>query len=408
MAVSLQKRFDKWLRSPILWFLFFAALNLAYSLILAVGNHGRAFAFYTFEEGTDRFMDFFNHIAYSEHPSQVYFANISATFPPLIYLFYGFLYRILPIGTVAMFTTHVGSYGLLIYVIYNGILFAGLYECIRCALCMDDRSEWLARFLFLAMVFAYPFFCTVERGNSCLIVLVLLLTAVQWRNDSSALKRELAMIFIAIACGCKVYAVFFGLLYLRERRFKECLRLVIYGIIFFFGPFIFCGGLAGFKQFIDNQLRVMSLTGGAGGSIGLLAQRMLAQPLSATGVDVGQMATFIYSLIALLVFFRTREKWIEYLMLIGLMTLVPSWSGEYTRIFYLIPLIAFLERYEGMRGKDCIAAAFLPMWLMVFSTLYILRNAMWGFNISIFGSYLLSAAGLLYGIWTALPRPSHK
>lgn len=101
-------------------------------------------------------MDFFNHIAYSEHPSQVCFANISATFPPLIYL---------------------------------GILFAGLYECIRCALCMDGRSEWLARFLFLAMVFAYPFFCTVERGNSCLIVLVLLLTAVQWRADVRSTRR---------------------------------------------------------------------------------------------------------------------------------------------------------------------------------------------------------------------------
>ena len=42
-----------------------------------------------YSQGTDRFMDFFNHIGYvqKEGLSKVYYQNYNACFPPLAYLF---------------------------------------------------------------------------------------------------------------------------------------------------------------------------------------------------------------------------------------------------------------------------------------------------------------------------------
>ena len=59
---------------------------------------------------------------------------------------------------------------------------------------------------------------TIERGNSALNVMVMILWAFALRDSERPWERELALLLIAVAAGFKVYPCIFGLLYLFERR----------------------------------------------------------------------------------------------------------------------------------------------------------------------------------------------
>lgn len=92
-------------------------------------------------------------------------------------------------------------------------------------------------------------FGVTERGNSVMIVCILLMLALDLRKSRIAWHRELALVMIAIAAGVKIYPAVFGCLYLFEKQWKQAGRLLCYGILCFFMPFLFFGGTDGMVQF---------------------------------------------------------------------------------------------------------------------------------------------------------------
>lgn len=82
-------------------------------------------------------------------------------------------------------------------------------------------------------------FNVIERGGLTLYISIFLLLSLHLKDTNSKYKRELALIFIAIAAGIKIYPAIFGLIYIIEKRYKEAARLVIYGLISFFYPSYF-------------------------------------------------------------------------------------------------------------------------------------------------------------------------
>jgi hypothetical protein len=74
--------------------------------------------------------------------------------------------------------------------------------------------------------------------------------------------RETALFLFAIAAALKLYPAVFGILYLVKKRYKEAGRLIIYGFLFFFVPFVFFQGGNGFRIFLYNITAVGSGTTG--------------------------------------------------------------------------------------------------------------------------------------------------
>lgn len=103
----------------------------------------------------------------------------------------------------------------------------------------------------IAVVLSAPVMCgAIERGNISLLTAILVLAALYLKDSDNRFLRELAMILIAMAAEIKVYPAIVGLVYIKEKRYKEAVRLVIYGLLFFLVPFAFTGGIAGFIQYI--------------------------------------------------------------------------------------------------------------------------------------------------------------
>ena len=158
----------------------------------------------------------------------------------------------------------------------------------------------------MASLFAcsYPFWLAIERGNMSLLVLILLMYAMALKDSTKIWERETALLLFAMAAALKLYPAVFGLLYLISKRYKEAVRLVIYGallfthqlygVLFFFLPFVFFQGVHGFQIFLHNinavgsgatGVTIVGICGRLGLKLGMSLER---------GHAVGRIISYLY------------------------------------------------------------------------------------------------------------------
>ena len=324
-----------------------------------------------------RYDDYFAHLGFASAPfgTNIYEYSGMACFPPLAYLMYAFLARVTGYRAEAPEDTkshqNVGN-NLSIYVLYTIVCVILIVYAVNLFI---KKKGLVGRVVFpFLLIMTYPFaYSSIQRGNSVLLVAALLSIALAWRNDESKIKREIAMILIAVCAGLKIYPAIFGLLYLKEKRFKETIRLVIYGLVLFFVPFLFFGGIEGFKSFLDN---ILALTGSinrcsVAGSTEALTKLISGMSNHTFNVTIQQI--FLIACIA--AFFMTKDKWGEVLILCAVMTVYISSGWMYTCV-YILPamLVFFLEKGEQpfrINRKNLTDIMIMLLFFAVFSMPYL-------------------------------------
>ena len=101
-----------------------------------------------------------------------------------------------------------------------------------------------------------PFSSAVSSGNPMILAVALTTVYLFNYNSENSRDREVALICLGIAAGLKMYPCIFGLLTLYRGNLKETLRLVIYGLVFVFLPFLFFkGGFANIPLIAENTMK---------------------------------------------------------------------------------------------------------------------------------------------------------
>ena len=271
------------------------------------------------------FMDFMNHIKYAKAGGNIYGLDRNVCFPPLAYVFYGLLGRILPDDQIRIQqSASTGPYAIVLYVI-----------------CVIVLSVMM---LYLMIKTINRISGPLERGNSSFFVLALLLEALILKEAKEKWKKELALVSIAIAAGFKIYPAVFGILYLVEKRNKEAIRLVAYGALAFFLPFCFFGGIEGMKQFLINQMAVQSTEYSR--FVLMSRLRLITQRFGLTGILQEVLCWAILGLCAfilLLTVFKTKKAYIRLTCLTAAIVFFPSWSGSYTLLYFAIPMVYYFQ-----------------------------------------------------------------
>ena len=302
----------------------------------------------------DAFMDFFNHISYVRDPATVYYDMTHACFPPLAYVFYYGLSILLPTDATAVHLAwNTQYYAQIVYIVYVVLCVLTLVFLMRAVLNHLKTSKFVtvSVCILVSNVFVFE---VLERGNSVLIVAILLLLALILKDSKNAFCRELALICIAVATGFKIYPAIFGILYLMEKRFWEALRLTVYGIVLFFAPFVSFGGVGGMLQFLSNQMAVQSLPYDSlysvVSSVRYFAQKYTGDPLSYDKLAVVLQLLFIaVNFIAILN--NKLRPWEKIMILCAIIAFAPSWSGGYTSIFFVIPLVMLLAENNSNKNE---------------------------------------------------------
>ena len=289
------------------------------------------------------FIDFYQHVERFRFGNNIYLTDQDACFPAMAYLLYYGIFRLFGIE-VENFNNVIQNTQIYSYIIamYVGIFFAFFVLVAKNYLVNTQGIK--PDVIVVILCLSYPFSLAIERGNISIYVMLLLLLSVYFDGSKNKIFKELSLILIAISASIKIYPSIYGLLYLKQKRYKEAIRLMIYGIISFFIPFIFFGGFDGFKQFIKNITTVGTRITNI--SIAGIVNRIIGGDY---GSSIGKIISILYLIIVLCVVLLSKLDWKSMGLLTSLMVIFISESGSYCLIYWTIPLLMFCKYNEGKR-----------------------------------------------------------
>lgn len=312
-----------------------------------------------FRNGADCFMDFFNSARDAAQGAGAY-TERGIIYPPLANFYYFIVGRLLPdayLNTsfadrlLAQESFYMMSVAVLFQVL-PALLSLYFFRVLLCG-----RSARTKNALSLVFLLSYAFLYLFERGNILLFAFAFLLAFAAYRDSPSRVKRELSLLALAAAAALKLYPALFGLFLLRERRFREIGRTVLYFLLlsvlpsfFFGGPRLVFGALLHnlFSFAGDRSAPASVFTGGTAFPA--------VWPVLAGffGVDLVLPTSFKILLTTLPVllfigcFFLSENRFFGWLSLLGALLAVPGVGSEYLVIFAFVPLTCFFEEEETL------------------------------------------------------------
>lgn len=319
------------------------------------------------------FIDFFDHIRrFYLGLSSVYEEGMHACFPPLAYCMYYLISRILYKDNIRNpEALNISGSGLLVlcmlmvaFTMFFVFALFRMYQSNR-----ETEKKWLAA-LFMC---SYPFWLAIERGNMSLLVLILLMYAMILKDSDKKWERETALLLFAAAAALKLYPAVFGLLYLIRKRYKEAGRLIIYGLLLFFLPFIFFDGWSGFKIFFHNITAVGSGTTGVT-IVGIFGRIAVVLGISLKeGHEIGRFISYLYFIAVLLYCFYKKESWKSITLLTSLMIVFVAASGTYCLIYCVIPFVCFMNELIAKKEFKRMDYVYATIFVLIFAAYPIQR-----------------------------------
>lgn len=350
-------------------YIYIALFSLLVFVLTAITSKGQIIRLMSFGEQLES--DYFRQIVYASDLKNIYFNTSDAPFPPFTYLFYHLLYIINPFESSINLDAYIiaKEHGInsIIYVLLMSIKIMLLYKSVEKHL--NNKYSSIVIYTFVTMtLMSIPFlFGAIDRGNIILLVDVLLLFALYFKDTNNNLYKEIALIFISISAAIKVYPAIVGLIYIKEKRYKEAIRLIIYGILFFFIPFVFAGGIPGLIQYIKVLSSFGNSTIPRWTSIGPIIYAIADAIKMNYSINTLQFFITIISILIVLLntisFFKSNNNVTSFVMLFSLMSICVPDSYRYTAIYMLVPFVYLLKE----TNKRKINYVYLVLFSMIFT-----------------------------------------
>lgn len=328
----------------------FSILNIGFTYVILLTSGGEFLSALTYDESN--FCDFWSHIGRLLFASDIYATDADAIFPPLAYLFLKMFSGPLrfkvskgwDLGQISQ-----SGYGILMLIMYV-LLFAWLLMLGIHLLYTTDsflkKHLLVGIFLFSYSVWGFA----VERGNLVLYAMVFLMIGLALRNSPNKILRELSLVFIAVSAGLKLYPALFGFLWIAEKRYREAGRLVLYGLAFFFVPFLFVDS---FSNYLNTFAQYMNKHEYSHASIWHIIITLFGDTESTQLLCRAIVLVIIIGVLFLL--FINGISWKTIALLVATQTTIVPEQYVYTYVFIMIPLICFINE-AGHREVDFIYA----------------------------------------------------
>ena len=388
--------------TPFNVFIFVNTIGLLMYIIYSVIAGGIASDWLLMENKDLDFCDFSMHLNFIADRKNLYLRahDYEGCFPPLSYIMYMWFYRVLQRpGTMPNSVddiVHMPYFHFIVlyYTLVSILLFVYAINMYG----SEDKKK--NRILFVCLLFSVPFMSgAVFVANSTLLVMILLLIALKMRKSEVQYKREIALLLIAICAGFKIYPAVFGILYLLEKRYKEAIRLTIYGILFFFVPFAFFGGMEGFGHWMNNVRSTVGMDryGRIQSIRGLLYSAMQHQGIQG-GDFLLKLAPIVFFLVMLLLTCITKSEFRRLFFICAVMVFFPNNAYRYTLCYFAIPLITYLLDTDGTESaSNGIMCVEMFVYSMIFA-IPVMFGIVTGFELT-FPYYTLTYVEMHIYIW---------
>ena len=306
--------------------------------------------------------------------------------PPLVRLVFRFIFKSLPESTQAIYTTvnlwpnseydlRVNAFAFLCFWIlftFAILLFSKL--------CMDnlEGTNFQKKLFVVLSLLSTGVIWAVERGNIVIWAMVCTMYFCFNYEKTSKLSRELSYLSLGIAISLKIYPALFCILFLKQKKFKELLKIIGYVIIFTVFPLLISGGFDALFAYIGTLFNQASVSSNlrAGYLNGLSIMLTLSRAL---GIESAYMDNIVFFRILNYVFcialsiavvFLVDKKWIQFMALVFAMFLLPGITHTYMLTFVSIPLIIFLNEERGLTLQNITAL----LGFLLLTTIIPIRN----------------------------------
>ena len=323
-------------------------ISFAAFVLTAMLDRGSLLGQLFFRDTADTFMDYFNCLP-GVAMRRPY--DTASMYPPLSEVIFYLCSKIMPFDMVVGLDPHImrlQQLPLLSFVLYLAVPITVMVWALADFLRGDNVMK---RFVIISFLVTSPFLYTLERGNVLIYSLAAAIVFICYYDSDKKWQREVAIIALAVSAGIKLYPAVLGFVLVRDKRWKETIRCVIYGVICFFGPFAIFGGLESLKIMISA---LTANTGGFGntefaGKINFanIINVINIEWFGGTGeIGWAQIAAYIISILLVGAAFLTKRRWKAILFLTLVMIGAPAFSFYYTGVFMLVPFLWFIAGSE--------------------------------------------------------------
>ncbi len=241
------------------------------------------------------------------------------------------------------------------------ILFLQLYE-------QKTGAKGIKFGVAVTIVLSGAFMRAFERGNLIMLALVCVLFFIMNYNSKNKAVKELALIALAVSAALKGYPAVLGILLLYEKRWKEAARLVAYGIMLVFIPFLFIeDGFYNIPDLIRNMAAnsefYSQLNEGWRFGLRYLLFAFLDAESGKSVYDIMKIITYVFFILSLIAAPFMKTQWKKYALLLLPVILLPDNSGGYC-ILYTLPFFIMFLNQEQHDKRDIV---FLVLFILIFN-----------------------------------------
>lgn len=291
-----------------------------------------------FYDTNDWFMDFYNTVYYAVGKTPYSWGWLPArNYLPLSYMIlypftFLFQYDVEDWGTsyAARYSQLSAVAGAVFLVVSFGVLFYFLYKKIE-----GKEFEKIMTIvaLFCSSVVIYNF----DRANEQILVTGLLFGYFILYKKDSIYLRHLAYILLAISAAMKLFPAIFGVLLIYEKKYKDALLAIGYGLAFAILPFFWLEGGFGENFFLFLNALKLHAQAYTGGSLGWNAQTIFNVSYNFL------ILPYVALVFALLLANKLKCEWKKNLLLTLSVIMTSGQQGFYCLLFLFFAIVLFLN-----------------------------------------------------------------
>lgn len=253
--------------------------------------------------------------------------------------------------------------------------------CITVVLLLSAKlSKFKGRkliYLLVSIFCSAPFAYCMFRGNNIIFVCILVMLFFMLYNSDKRWKREIANLCLAAAVAFKIYPALLLVFFIKDRRFWDLLKTLLYAVLLIFLPFLLIeGGFKNIKEIWSNftlfnggQGRDMNWTNiGFDGLASKIATFLHLPVLHSLLSKFFRFGSIIVTILALC--FAKNSKLKMQPILITLLTyeLFQGVSYAYTLTMLVVPMIIYFVEFDSLSTLNkwfygiCFALIALPIY----------------------------------------------
>ena len=325
-----------------------------------------------FQDGRDLFADFFNVLRYMSDEAGFYYSSINEQdghggFPLSLGLFYP-LAQLVDYSQMTLQDCWASHSAMLTCIFYLLVLLFFFWDSLNRVCQKYGVSKWNLVILLFSSVFIF----SVERGNSIFFAATLLNYYLVYYDHKAPCKRYLALVFLCVVATHKGFPALFGLLLLKERRYRDIAFCVILTLLLVFVPFLFLEhGLDTIPQMVRNtainSATYLHSLNCLWGFHRVIHMACLIGHVPEAAIDtiiaVARMVAAVLVLLTIgLVLLEDRLSR-QLLLIACAILLYPVNSGFYCGLYFFPVILIFFSRGETTRRSDYVILLLLCMMI---------------------------------------------